>query len=261
MLISPSQIVSNYAQYLPPMHAALLGGMVLGVSPEKTSALYTSMKGSGLLHLMVLSGSNITFLIGVMYVLFGKISKWISLMLTGFLIVLFMFFVGLEAPVMRAVVTALITLVYLIDGRRVHALYATFASFVIICLYDMQTAVSVSSQLSYAATIGILVFYKPIIYRGSHISLKIMYAFCNELLISLSVMVPILPILYYTFGVVQFQGVLATALVSPVVGIIMILGSVLSLATFVSETLSHALATSVLPFLSWILYVSSIFST
>lgn len=260
MLISPEQVVNQFSTYLSPVQAELLGGMLLGVSPPRYSTLYTSMKSSGLIHLMVLSGSNITFLMAVVFLFFSQFGKRVGLLLTSIFIIFFTFFVGIEAPVLRATITALITIVYMLDGRKSNALYATVVSFLVILMWKTELALSLSSQLSYGATLGIVLFYKPIIYRGTSWTSRTLLIGLNELLVSLSAMILVIPVLFYNFDSVQFQGILATLLVSPVVGVVMVLGFLLALAAFASPLVAQAIAFVITPFLMWIIQVATFFA-
>ncbi len=181
-------------------------------------------------------------------------------MLSAIFLSIFVLFVGFEAPVIRATITALITIVYLLDGRKSNALFATAVSFLIIALIDSRLAFSISAQLSYAATLGILLFYQPLIYRGGSKYLQAVYFFLNEICVSISAMIFLLPVIFYHFDAVQFQGILATVLVSPVVGMIMLLGFVLSISVYLLPIAAPVITVVVSPFLAWIMLVARVLS-
>jgi competence protein ComEC len=144
--------------YLPEPHASLLNGIVFGL-PLKSDKLFSyELKRVGLTHLVVLSGMNITILCSLISCITAKFSKKTSILITIFSIIFFIGFVGIQAPIVRAGVMSILTLVSILSGRKSTALYTLVVAGVICIAIWPQWLTSVSFQLSYAATLGLILF-------------------------------------------------------------------------------------------------------
>jgi predicted membrane metal-binding protein len=70
-------------------YASLLSGMVLGVDVPKTLTIYNYFKLTGLLHLVVLSGSNINFLVTTVMRISALVGKKIGAIISICVITIF----------------------------------------------------------------------------------------------------------------------------------------------------------------------------
>ncbi len=147
-----------YRLYLPEPHASLLSGIVFGEKLHVSQAFMNAIKVTGLLHMVVLSGINITLLgafIGAFTKPFGR--KKSALMTIGGIIG-FIAFVGADPPVTRAGVMGILTLLALVYERKTLGLYVLFLSAVVVALFKFEWLTSVSFQLSFGATLGIMLW-------------------------------------------------------------------------------------------------------
>src|SRR3989338_239661 len=88
--------------YLPEPQASLLMGILFGIDIQRNTPIYIQLKHVGLLHLVVLSGMNITLLgalVGTTARFFGRFMSSVISVLT---IIFFIVFVGPKAPIIRA---------------------------------------------------------------------------------------------------------------------------------------------------------------
>ena len=90
--------VINY--YLPEPHASLLNGILFGINLKTTKEFYEQLKIVGLLHLVVLSGINITLLASIVTQTTQFFSKRVSILITMLTIIFFVLFVGIQAPIL-----------------------------------------------------------------------------------------------------------------------------------------------------------------
>ncbi len=158
---NPSIFTPVINSYLPEPHASLLNGIIFGI-PLKTNPLFNQkLKMVGLLHLVVLSGMNITMLAAIIGSLTKFLPKKMSLCVTIACIILFVLFVGVQAPVLRAAIMGIIGLLAIIYGRRNTALYSLFLSFVFFLIFWPGSITTISFQLSFGATLGIILFGNP----------------------------------------------------------------------------------------------------
>ncbi|HLL60974.1 MAG TPA: ComEC/Rec2 family competence protein [Candidatus Nitrosocosmicus sp.] len=157
-MISTNIFTEVINSYIPEPHASLLNGILFGVPLKSAGPLYEQLKVVGLLHMVVLSGMNITFLAAFIGKATSMFSKQVSILITIVSIIFFIVFVGAEAPIVRAGIMGCLTLVSILLGRKTIALYGLFTSGFLIALFKPDWLATVSFQLSFAATLGIILF-------------------------------------------------------------------------------------------------------
>lgn len=208
--------------YLPEPHASLLNGMVLGQKLFVTDAFYEQLKIVGLIHIVVLSGSNISMLSAIIMNLIVKYAGYrLSTYITIICIVLFVWFVGAEPPVVRAAIMSVLSLIALIFGRKTLALYTLLVTSVIMILVNFEWLTSISFQLSVGATLGIILFGNVAQKENNNLLWNYFY---DELRISVAAQVFTLPIIFWYFRTISLVAPLANILISWLVAPIMILG-------------------------------------
>ncbi len=210
-----AQVINGY---LPEPQASLLAGIIFGL-PLKTSRLfYQDLKMVGLLHLVVLSGINITLLVTLISSLTSYFSKVVSLLLTILAIMIFIVFVGPQAPIIRAGFMGILTSVAILFGRRTYALYAIFLSAFLTTIFWPSWLGTISFQLSYAATLGLILFAQKI--KSPTFLGKIK----DNLQTSLAAQIFTVPIIFTYFKEISLISPLANLLVAATIPPLMIFG-------------------------------------
>ena len=148
-MLTPSIFTSVINSYLPEPHSSLLNGIIFGVNLKTTKEFYQQLKVVGLLHLVVLSGINITLLSSLISSSTKFLSKQLSTLITILAIISFVVFVGPQAPIIRAAFMGLLTHVAIITGRKNYTLYALFLSLIFVLIFWPDLLKTVSLQLSY----------------------------------------------------------------------------------------------------------------
>lgn len=220
----PSIFTNLINSYFPEPHASLFNGILFGVSLKTSREFYMQLKMVGLLHLVVLSGMNITLLASFVAIGTEWLGKKKSTVLTILIIIIFILFVRPQAPIIRAGFMGILTFVSIIYGRKPTALYLLFLSALFIAIFWPGWITSISFQLSFGATLGIILFYK----KTPHISKTIMgqlkETMIDEFRTSLSAQVFTAPLIFLYFKQVSTISPLANVLVSFVVAPLMIFG-------------------------------------
>lgn len=206
-----TSIINNY---LPEPQASLLNGIIFGVNLKTTKVFYEQLKIVGLLHIVVLSGMNITILASIIGSLTSFFGKRISILITILTIILFILFVGPQAPVVRAGFMGLLTLVAILTGRKNLVLYSLFLSIIFIAFFWPKWLTTVSFYLSYGATLGIIFF-------GQTTSKNQLW---KELKVSLAAQLFTTPIIFIYFRQISLIAPLSNLLVAPVIPPLMIFG-------------------------------------
>lgn len=142
---------------LPPIEAALLNGIVWGDKAGFQKETYLDLKNSGLVHLVVVSGSNLMLLgegmIGGLAWILGRKK---TVVMTLVLAVGYAGMVGWELPVVRALL--MMGLMYLAQllGRKFNAGRGLLVAVVIMFLADNRIVAELSFWLSVTAFIGVI---------------------------------------------------------------------------------------------------------
>ncbi|KXK07697.1 MAG: Competence protein [Microgenomates bacterium OLB22] len=147
---------SFHALYEP--NASLLNSIVLGIPFPKAFSSYEDVHRAGLVHVLVLSGGNLTILGRTVEVITEGFNKKFQLVLILLVITFFCFIVGFKAPLLRSYLMSICTIVALLIGRPLIGLFGLFVSGIVILIIDRAIFTSISFQLSYGATLGILSF-------------------------------------------------------------------------------------------------------
>ena len=142
---------------LPEPYAALANGMLLGIEAGIPDELYEKFNLTGTSHVIVISGSNVALVTGVLMALgiklFGKRGAlWPTL---GGL-ALYTLLVGGDAAVMRAALMGGLFVVATVLGRQSTALVSLAAACWAMTLWNPLTLWDVGFQLSSAATGGLI---------------------------------------------------------------------------------------------------------
>lgn len=118
---------------------------------------------TGLRHTLAISGFHYTYLIILLSFLLGRaFSKVTTCLLLLPLISLYTLFIGDNPSLFRAWIAALCYLIGFVLGKKVSALNALGVALLFIVIFDPIQMFHVGLQLSFAATLGILLFYESI---------------------------------------------------------------------------------------------------
>jgi len=147
------------SQFLPEPHAGLLAGLLFGTKSTLNNVLYQDLVRTGTLHIIALSGMNISLVTGFIGSILALIfSKRIASLLTILSLIWFVNFVGLTPSVIRAAIMGGLTLIAVIFGRANWALLSWLLAVSIMLLLNIHWISDLSFQLSALATLGMILF-------------------------------------------------------------------------------------------------------
>jgi len=244
-------------QVLPEPHASLLSGMLFGIKSTMPKDFYQALKTTGTLHIVVLSGYNISIILAAVFVLFVPlIGRRFSSLLAIVSIIGFIAFVGPNPPVVRAAIMGILSLVSLYFGRPKTAIYLLILTGAIMVAFDKTMITSLSFQLSFAATLGIILFAsQPSKKKTKSFKNILIQSLKEELSVTLSAQVFTIPIILYSFGTLSLISPLANLAVVWTVPIITNLGLIASLALVIIPPLGKLLTWICFSFLSCFIYL------
>jgi competence protein ComEC len=247
-------------------YASLLSGLLLAGKDAMPKDLMEEFRRAGIVHIVVLSGYNITIIAEFIRKVFEKIfilsrATAIPALASGasiLSILIFVLMTGAEATVVRAAIMVLTVVVAKMLGRKYSAPRALLlAGFIMLLENPKILAFDPSFQLSFLATLA-LIYVVPILekylsFMPEKLGLKTIVA------TTVGTQIAVLPLLIYSVGEISLVSLPANILALLIVPYSMLLG-------FVSVSLAYASSLLALPFayithilLSWILGVSGFF--
>ena len=155
-----NNFIKNIAAVVPEPNSSLLGGLIFGAKQSLGEKLLENFRSVGLIHIIVLSGYNITIIaVGIFYLTGFLNRRKLGFILSVIFIILFALMVGLGATVIRACIMALIAILARYLGRPSDALRWLFiAGFLMLLWNPLILFYDPSFQLSFMATLGLILF-------------------------------------------------------------------------------------------------------
>ena len=144
---------------LPPAEAAVFGGVVLGEKRGVPPDLKAAFQDSGAMHLLVASGSNVGFVVAVVYFLCARLGLRrrragpAALAAAG----LYVLAAGLDAPLVRAYLMFSAGLAAYLLRREAGAFQALCAAALLILLLSPRSLFDAGFQMSFLAAYGLTV--------------------------------------------------------------------------------------------------------
>lgn len=239
LLAFKERALSTIGAMLPEPEASVLAGILLGVGHGIPKDLQEAFNATGTTHVLVISGSNIALLAGMLtavgHRLLGR-QKATPFVLAG--IAMYTILVGADAAVVRAAIMGGLYVLALHYGRQTHALISLMVAASAMTLLDPQTLWDVGFQLSFAATLGLILLVPPIqealenrlrqwlSEAGVRQALNVLN---DALIVTLAAQITTTPVILYTFGRVSLVSLLTNLLILPAQPGVMIWGGIATL--------------------------------
>jgi competence protein ComEC len=227
---------------LPGTEAGLLNGMLWGDKSGFSKDFYNQLKNSGLVHLVVVSGSNMILVFKGMV---ENLAKWIGRKKAiglGFLIALgYLEIVGWEIPIVRALILVSVMYWAQILGRKYNLVRGLILSVLIIVLAWPGSLGEVSFWLSFLAFVGVVTSpWKGILASSFWVSLWIS------------------PIMGLFFGKINLISPISNLLVMLTVETITIIGFLGSILGLILPILGKIVLLTIWPLLKYFVVVAEV---
>lgn len=245
---------------IPYPHAGLAEGLLLGVKQALGENYETAFRDTGISHIVVLSGYNIMLVSAFVLYVFSFFFPYRLRLAFGIAaIAAFALLVGLSATVVRASIMAFLLLLSQLWGRTYDVVRALLIAGTLMLFWNPHLLVfDVGFQLSFLATLGLIVLSQPIASR-----VKFVPAFIglrDFLVATLAAQIFVLPILLYQIGSFSAVAVLVNVLVLPMVPVAMLLSFAAGIFGFISFPLSQLFGFAAYWSLGYILQTASFFA-
>ncbi|MCS7056936.1 MAG: ComEC family competence protein [Thermoflexales bacterium] len=219
---------------LPRTEAALLNGILIGDDKDLPEEVKIAFRRTGTSHIVAISGFNVSIVIALVVPGLGRLLNPRRAALFAIpVIALYTVFVGASASVVRAALMAGIGLFGALHWRKGFTLNTLCAAACLMLVANPQTLFDVSFQLSFTATLGLVLYADRLSGRvrewvqerlHNAYAQKAMLLFLDGILMTLVAQLTTLPLILAVYEMFSNVTLLANALVLPLQPPIMILG-------------------------------------
>ena len=249
-------------KYFSEPISSVLKSMLIGDKTSIEPDLKNDFINSGLIHILVISGLHIGFIVTIVLFIFRIFNLPLKAvcLLTIPTIFFYAILTGSNPPAIRATIMASCILLSFVLNRESLIYNSICLSALIILIYNPQYLFTASMQLSFIATIGIIYFYPKIYNSFSKIKNKFYKSILSIFCVTLSVQVALIPILIFYFGKFSVISFIANMLIIPIVGFVVALSLIFYMFTFISSLVALYVSISLSYILNLILIVIHYFA-
>src|SRR3989338_3125657 len=228
-----ANLLNHIEKIIPEPHSALAGGLLLGVQESLGEKTLDTFRTAGIIHIVVLSGYNITIIIEFAYFFLGKLGRRKKIIIAILFIILFVIMTGSSAATVRAGVMGVIALIARHSLRPAAAGRALLYAVFIMLLYNPKILLAdLGFELSVAATAG-LIYGTPILERF-FCKIKNNYA-RTSLSLTLATQLAVAPLLLYKMGSLSLISVITNLVVVPIVPLAMLASFFAVMVSYISS--------------------------
>lgn len=207
---------------IPAPESLLMGGLILGEKSSFSQALRQSFVNTGTIHIVALSGYNVTIVAEWIMKIFSFLPKNFGIGLGIFSILLFVFMTGVSSTAIRAGIMAILALVARATGRNYDVARALIIAGVLMVLLNPFILIyDVSFQLSFLATIAVI-FFSP---RMEKYFMWIPWHWLRDIVtVTFSAYIFVTPFILYNMGNLSLVALPANIAILPFIPFTMLIG-------------------------------------
>lgn len=261
--------LTNIYRLFPDPESSLLAGILLGVDTGLTRELQQAFKNTGTAHIIAISGFNISIIAGIFVTYFSRfLGARRGAALAVIAIAIYTVLVGGDAAVVRAAIMGTLALLAKQFGRRQVALNTLLAVALVMCAVNPLYIWDVGFQLSFFATLGLILYAQPFSEFANRIITKYIPASAGEraaqlfsefVLLTLAAQLTTIPIMAYHFQRISLVSFIANPFILPAQPAVMILGGLAVLLSHLWYPLGQLAAWIALPFVVYTIRIVEIF--
>jgi competence protein ComEC len=245
----------------PDPEASLLAGILLGVQSGIPQDVQDAFRLTGTSHIIVISGFNITIIAGLFTFMFSRLlGERRGAIVAAIGIIFYTLLVGANPAVVRAAILGMLTLLGHQVGRRQVGLNSLAIVGAAMAFVTPTVLWDVSFQLSFAATLGIMLYAEPftnwfINFAARFIPHDKAHRLAGPVgeyfLLTLAAQLTTLPLMIYYFKRISFTSLIANPLILPAQPPLMVLGGLSVLTGMIIKPIGQLLAWATWPFTAY----------
>ena len=232
-------------EYFSEPQASLLAGITLGSKEDLPESFKDSLIQTGTIHVVVVSGYNISVVAGFLVGLSKFIKRQYATIFALLVIVFYTLLVGAEPPAVRAAIMGSVAFAAITLGRQRLPLYSLILAALLMTVISPIVVTEVGFQLSFLATAGIILFQKQLLNFLSFLPKP----FSEDLSTTLAAQSLVVPVIFYHFGSVSAISPVANATTLWTIPIATVLGFLFIAASFTLPFFAQILSWVVWSFL------------
>ena len=237
------RIVRSHLRGLGSPVGQLVSSMVLGrKAVDLSGEIRERFIGVGLAHVLAASGFHVSLLLGIVLKLTNRFSPRSRLVIGVSTLVGYLGLTGLQPSVLRAVLMGIGVLIAIAMNAKVKPLGSLLLAATIILGFDPLLIGDVGFQLSFLATLGLIVTLPALQAKLDWIPPTI----ATLIAVPLAASIWVLPLLSYVFNVVATYSIIVNIVATPLIAFISLGGMVSAIAALIIPALGSAIA--------WILF-------
>jgi competence protein ComEC len=233
------RIVRSQVRGLGIPEGPLVSAMVLGSKavdlPYEIRDLFVQ---AGLAHALAASGFQTSLILGVVLGLTRRTRRVTQFILGSFALILFLSLTGFQPAVLRAVIMGFAALIGLALRRKVMQLGSLLLAATLLLLFNPLWIWDLGFQLSFLATLGLIVTVPPLTQRLNWLP----SAIASLIAVPLAATIWTLPLLIHMFSVVAVYSLPLNILATAFISVISIGGMISALASLIFPQAGSALA-------------------
>lgn len=224
----------QFSLLLPKPQSSLLSGMVLGIKSDLPFEFTQALRNTATLHLVVVSGQNLTILSGLILSLSFLLGRKKTVFLTLITVFFYTLLTGLGVPVVRAFLMVSFLLIADVFGREGDSIFILTFTAMLMLVFNPGWIYSISFQLSFLATIGVLIIAPVVISKVKFVPDIIK----QDLVVTICAQLLTFPIIAANFHQASVVGVIVNLLVLWTVPFVMVFGVITLFISLVSFNLA-----------------------
>lgn len=218
---------------IPEPESGLLAGLLVGSKQALGSDLQDMFRRAGVVHVVVLSGYNITIVATAFMHMVAFLPKALGATFGALGMILFVLMVGASATAVRATIMALLVLFAQMTGRSTDSIrILLIAAFFMLLQNPYILAFDPSFQLSFLATLGLIV-YSPY-FEQKLLFIPEKFGIRSVAVATLSTQVMVLPLLLWMNGLFSIVALPVNLLILGFIPFAMLTGFVAGILGFIS---------------------------
>lgn len=252
--------LSNVNTVISEPASSLLGGLVVGAKRSLGEELQEDFRKTGIIHIVVLSGYNVTIVAEAIMRFFSFLPHIFGIGIGSVAIVFFAILTGASATIVRASIMALLVLLARATGRTYAITNALFIAGFFMILHNPKILVFDSSfQLSFMATLGLIYLAPKIEQYFKLVPTK--WQLREFATATVATQLFVLPMILYKMGDLSLVALPVNMLILFIVPLTMLFGFITGVIGFFSTVLSIPFAFVTFLLLTYQLKVVDLFAS